>query len=133
MSGILCLLAWSLVFLLKNDFPDVIKGKRLEVGFIGRFKSTSIVAWLAFLGPFGYGFLESSLNAIYPVYAIRGGFELGSVSIILASFSLGESCPSCHSECCQTESGGNLSYCLGWAAVRLHFLQLAFLKVQLLQ
>ena len=26
-SGILCMLAWSLVFILKNDFPDVIKGK----------------------------------------------------------------------------------------------------------
>ena len=47
------------------------------------------VAWLAFLGPFGYGFLESSLNAMYPVYALRNGVEFTSVTIILASFSVG--------------------------------------------
>lgn len=88
-SGILCMLAWSLVFLLKNDFPDVIKGTPTGGGFKSRFKATWAVAWLAFLGPFGYGFLESSLNAIYPVYALRSDIGLGTVSIILASFSVG--------------------------------------------
>ena len=47
------------------------------------------VAWLAFLGPFGYGFLESTLNAMYPVYALRNGVEFTSVTIILATFSVG--------------------------------------------
>lgn len=88
-SGILCMLAWSLVFFLKNDFPDIIKGKQAEGGSFSRFKATILVAWLAFLGPFGYGFLESSLNAIYPVYALRSGFAATSISIILASFSVG--------------------------------------------
>jgi MFS family permease len=88
-SGILCMLAWSLVFMLKNDFPDVIKGKTAEGRFFSRFKRTMAVAWLAFLGPFGYGFLESSLNAMYPVYALRNGVEFTSISIILASFSVG--------------------------------------------
>ena len=88
-SGILCMLAWSLIFLLKNDFPDVIKGTSAETGFINRFKTTSAFAWLAFLGPFGYGFLESSLNAIYPVYALRSGVSVATVSIILATFSVG--------------------------------------------
>ena len=54
-----------------NDFPHVSK-------------ATMAVAWLAFLGPFGYGFLESSLNAMYPVYALRNGVEFTSVTIILA-------------------------------------------------
>ena len=88
-SGVLCMLAWSLIFLLKNDFPDVIKGTSAETGFINRFKKTAAFAWLAFLGPFGYGFLESSLNAIYPVYAMRSGISISSVSIILATFSAG--------------------------------------------
>lgn len=88
-SGILCLAAWSLVFLLQNDFPDIIKGKAGEANFIKRFNGTISVAWLAFLGPFGYGFLESSLNAIYPVYALRSGVEVSSVSIVLAAFSIG--------------------------------------------
>ncbi|MDS9473339.1 MFS transporter [Sporosarcina pasteurii] len=88
-SGFLCMLAWSLVFFLKNDFPDVIKGKQEKGGTIKRFKMTIAVAWLAFLGPFGYGFLESSLNAVYPVYALRSGFAETSVSFLLASFSVG--------------------------------------------
>ena len=88
-SGVLCMLAWSLVFMLKNDYPDIIKGKAAEDSFFSRFKGTMAVAWLAFLGPFGYGFLESSLNAMYPVYALRSGVEFTSVSIILASFSIG--------------------------------------------
>jgi len=88
-SGILCMLAWSLVFMLKNDFPDIIKGKAADVRFFSRFKGTMAVAWLAFLGPFGYGFLESSLNAMYPVYALRSGVAFSTISIILASFSVG--------------------------------------------
>ncbi len=88
-SGLLCMLAWSLVFRLKNDFPDVIKGKASEGKVFARFKATIAVAWLAFLGPFSYGFLESALNAMYPVYALRSGIDLTSVSFILVSFSVG--------------------------------------------
>ena len=77
-SGILCMAAWSLVFKLKNDFPDVMKGKAAEGKVFVRFKSTIAVAWLALLGPFGYGFLESSLNAMYPVYALRNGAGLSA-------------------------------------------------------
>jgi len=88
-SGVLCMLAWSLVFFLKNDFPETIRGTSAESGLLARFRATTVVAWLAFLGPFGYGFLESSLNAIYPVYALRSGIDVTWVSIILASFAVG--------------------------------------------
>ncbi|WP_186673645.1 MFS transporter [Sporosarcina sp. BP05] len=88
-SGILCMLAWSLVFMLKNGFPDIVKGKPGNERLSARFKGTMAVAWLAFLGPFGYGFLESTLNAMYPVYALRNGVEFTSVTIILATFSVG--------------------------------------------
>ncbi|WP_342514477.1 MFS transporter [Sporosarcina sp. FSL K6-1522] len=88
-SGLLCMLAWSLVFKLKNDFPDVMKGNVVTERFVTRFKATFVVAWLAFLGPFGYGFLESSLNAMYPVYALRNGIDLTTVSFILVAFSVG--------------------------------------------
>lgn len=89
LSGILCMLAWSLVFLLDNDYPEFITGSQERGATIKRFKLTIGVAWLAFLGPFGYGFLESSLNAVYPVYALRTGFTETSVSFLLASFAVG--------------------------------------------
>ncbi|AIY04757.1 major facilitator family transporter [Planococcus sp. PAMC 21323] len=88
-SGILCLLAWSLVFLVKNDFPEVTGGSMTARGTIGRFKAAILVAWVAFLPPLAYGFLEASLNAIYPVYALRQSIEVGMVSIMLAAFSAG--------------------------------------------
>ena len=89
-SGILCMLAWSLVFMLKNDFPDVIKGKAAEGRFLSVSKSTMAVAWLAFLGPFGYGFLESSLNRdVSGLCTTERSRISASVTIILASFSVG--------------------------------------------
>jgi len=88
-SGILCLVAWSLVFLVKNDFPEATGSAMTARGTIGRFKAATLIAWVAFLPPLGYGFLEASLNAIYPVYALRQSIEVGMVSIMLAAFSAG--------------------------------------------
>lgn len=88
-SGILCLMAWSLVFLLKNDFPQITTGGMSEKGTAGRFKAAFVISWVALLPPFGYGFLEASLNAIYPVYALRQSIDISMVAIMLAAFSLG--------------------------------------------
>ena len=89
-SGILCLIAWSFVFLLKNDFPEVtVGGAHSSKGVFGRFQAAIVIAWIAFLPPLGYGFLEASLNAIYPVYALRQSIDVTMVSIILAAFSAG--------------------------------------------
>lgn len=88
-SGVLCLAAWSLVFFLNNDYPDAAQEKLAAMPFHKRLRETMKYAWVAFIPPFGYGFLESSLNAIYPVYALRTGIDVGMVSVILASFSVG--------------------------------------------
>lgn len=88
-SGMLCLMAWSLVFLLKNDFPEVTGSVMTAKGTITRFKAAIVIAWVAFLPPLGYGFLEASLNAIYPVYALRQSIDVALVSIMLAAFSAG--------------------------------------------
>ena len=88
-SGLLCLAAWSLVFFLKNDFPENTVGAMASKGTVSRFKAAIVIAWVAFLPPLGYGFLEASLNSIYPVYALRQSIEVGMVSIMLAAFSLG--------------------------------------------
>lgn len=88
-SGLLCLVAWSLVFFLDNDFPEVSVGAMASKGTLGRFKAALLIAWVAFLPPLGYGFLEASIHAIYPVYALRQSIEVGMVSIMLAAFSVG--------------------------------------------
>lgn len=86
-SSAMCFLAWIFVFLLKNDFPETYTTRTLSSA--GRFKASFALAWVAFLPPLSYGFLESSLHAIFPVYSLRQGIEVANVSVILAAFSIG--------------------------------------------
>lgn len=89
-SSILCLCAWVLIFFVKNEKPEIVKGSSAHGGGTWkRFGAAIAVAWVAFIPPFSYGFLESSLNAIYPVYALRNTIEVTSLSYILAAFSIG--------------------------------------------
>lgn len=88
-SGVLCLFAWSLVFFLRNDFPEATASSMGAKGTFQRFRTALVIGWVAFLPPLGYGFLEASLSAIYPVYALRQSFDISMVSFILAAFSVG--------------------------------------------
>lgn len=88
-SSILCFIAWLFLFSLKNDFPE----QEIEVNSfrntIKRFSEATKLAWVAFLPPLGYGFLEASLNGSFPVYGLRIGFEVSHVSLLLTSFAVG--------------------------------------------
>ena len=88
-SSVLCLIAWSFVFALKNDKPEPIDVTSEQSKAWQRYKTTLRYAWVAFLPPLIYGFLESSLNAIFPVYALRKSFDVSMVSLILSAFSIG--------------------------------------------
>lgn len=87
-SSVLCLAAWSLVFLVKNEKPDALTGDADSSGW-SRYRLAFKYGWIAFLPPFTYGFLESSLNALFPVYALRMDFGVSSISVALAAFSIG--------------------------------------------
>lgn len=88
-SSILCLIGWLFVFSLKNEFPE----QEIEINSffntIKRFKKTMKYGWVAFLPPFFYGFLESSLNGSFPVYALRKDIDVASVSLLLTAFAIG--------------------------------------------
>ena len=87
-SSALCLAAWSLVFLVRNEKPDALTGDAGSNGW-SRYRLAFKYGWIAFLPPFTYGFLESSLNALFPVYALRMDFGVSSISVALAAFSIG--------------------------------------------
>lgn len=87
LSSVLCLIAWSFVFFLSNDFPEGFTSQ--QTSSAGRFRAALVIAWAAFLPPLSYGFLESSLHAIFPVYSLRQDIPVASVSVILAAFSIG--------------------------------------------
>jgi MFS family permease len=88
-SSGLSLLAWTTLFFLKNEYPEQGEGKSSFFSTFSRFGQVWKYAWVAFLPPFGYGFLEASLNGNFPVYALRIGIDVNAVSIILPAFAIG--------------------------------------------
>lgn len=88
-SSIFCLIAWSLIFFIRNEHPDVLQGDAKEANSITRYKLSFKYAWIAFLPPLVYGVLETSLNALFPIYALRMEYDVSMVSIILSAFSIG--------------------------------------------
>jgi MFS family permease len=89
LSASLCLIGCFFLFTLKNDFPEQEIGKDSFFETIKRFSKAWKYGWIAFLPPLAYGFLESSLNGSFPVYGLRIGLEVSSVSIILSAFAVG--------------------------------------------
>lgn len=88
-SSLLCLVGWIFLFFLKNEHPEQEIGVNSFFETVKRFKKAWKYAWIAFLPPLGYGFLESSLNGSFPIYALRTGMDLANVSVLLASFAIG--------------------------------------------
>ncbi|MFD2639224.1 MFS transporter [Piscibacillus salipiscarius] len=86
-SGLMCLIAWSSMFFVRNEFP--VQEDAMQVTStrsIGRFLGTIKYAWVAFLAPFAYGFLEASLHGNFPVYAMRIGHDVSIISFIIPCF-----------------------------------------------
>ncbi|MHC0036211.1 MFS transporter [Pseudoneobacillus sp. C159] len=88
-STIMCLIGWLFVFLLKNEYPEQEVRMNSFLDTLKRFSQAWKYGWVAFLPPFAYGFLESSLNGSFPVYGLRIGLDVSNVSILLASFAVG--------------------------------------------
>ena len=87
-SSALCLMAWLMVFTIRNEKPEPIVAGAEQSSW-KRYIVTFKYAWIAFIPSFTYGFLESSLNTLYAVSAIRIGIDVSLVSIILSSFAIG--------------------------------------------
>jgi MFS family permease len=88
-SSVISLAAWLTVWMLKNEHPEHGMGSTSFFGTMKRFGKVFKYAWVAFLPPFGYGFLEASLNGNFPVYAMRSGLGVNAVAILLPAFAVG--------------------------------------------
>ncbi len=88
-ASIISLATWCLIWFLKNDFPEPTNEPDSFLGTIKRFGQVFKYAWVAFLPPFGYGFMETSLHGNFPVFALRTGLDISAVSIILPAFAVG--------------------------------------------
>jgi MFS family permease len=88
-SSAISLVAWLTVWLLKNERPEHDTDSTSFFGTMRRFGKVFKYAWVAFLPPFGYGFLEASLNGNFPVYAMRSGIGVDAVALLLPAFAIG--------------------------------------------
>jgi MFS family permease len=88
-SSAISLAAWLTVWLLKNERPEHDTDSTSFFGTMKRFGKVFKYAWVAFLPPFGYGFLEASLNGNFPVYAMRSGIGVEAVALLLPAFAIG--------------------------------------------
>ncbi|TDL98287.1 MFS transporter [Macrococcus brunensis] len=88
-SAGLTFIAFSLVFTLKNSFPEPSEEKvSLSSTFIN-FRKVIHTSWIAFLFPMVFGVMESSLNSNFPVFALKHDLSLIDITWILPMFSLG--------------------------------------------
>ncbi|RNB85886.1 MFS transporter [Brevibacillus fluminis] len=71
---------------LKNVFPEPM-GQQQEGQ--NRFAYVFRYGWLALIPSFLYGYMESSLNGSFPIFGLRIGLSMETVSILLPSFVLG--------------------------------------------
>ncbi|MGN8843880.1 MFS transporter [Niallia sp. Sow4_A1] len=89
LSSIMCFIAWIFILWIKNDFPEQTVETNSFIDTMKRFSSAMKYAWIAFLPPLAYGFLESSLNSSFPVYGLRIELTVVQISFLLTAFSIG--------------------------------------------
>ncbi|MDR7318130.1 MFS transporter [Brevibacillus nitrificans] len=83
---ILYAVGFFLLARMKNDYPEVIVQTEKKEN---KYATVLRIGWLALIPSFLYGFMETSLNGSFPVYALRTGISIEWVSIILPSFVVG--------------------------------------------
>lgn len=85
-----CAVFFTLTFFLKNDFPKgEVETADRHVKGVSRYKRAMILCWAGLAATFGYGFLEATLNGSFPVFALRNGYSVQQISLLLPIFVAG--------------------------------------------
>lgn len=88
-TGLLSVLMWGALFLLKNEWPEAENDDFQSISSIGRFAQTVRLGWPALLPGLTYGVLEATLHGIFPVYGLRIGHDVHHLSLIIPLFAFG--------------------------------------------
>ncbi|SIS48888.1 MFS transporter [Salimicrobium flavidum] len=86
LSSFLSLCIWMFMLKVRNEFPEEGYASAHGTSSLNRFIKAGRLGWIAFLGPLCYGFLEAALHGIFPVYGLRIGHEVQTVSFIIPAF-----------------------------------------------
>ncbi|GKV65883.1 MULTISPECIES: MFS transporter [unclassified Sporosarcina] len=91
LAAVLSFFVWLSLFYLKNEFPESTPeaaSPSLRHTW-SQFRNVWRYAWIALLFPFAYGFLEASVSNNFPIYALRIGLNVSTVSTLLPLFAIG--------------------------------------------
>ncbi|MFG6118853.1 MFS transporter [Thalassobacillus sp. B23F22_16] len=86
LSALLSAIVWSSMFGVRNELPAKDSHNVHMGSSISRFGQAIKLAWVAFLPPLTYGFLEATLHGIFPVYGMRIGHDVNILSLIIPFF-----------------------------------------------
>ncbi|MEX6014946.1 MFS transporter [Mammaliicoccus sciuri] len=89
LSAILSLITISLVLLIHNEFPSSNVRPVSILNTLKNFGDVIRTSWIAFMFPLLYGLFEAGLHSNFPVYGLRNGLDVTSITLILPAFSLG--------------------------------------------
>lgn len=89
-AAVLCMSVWGLVWFIKNQYVE--EDGNIEMvqvtSTVQRFVITTKLAWIALLGPLAYGIIEALLHGIFPIYGLRIGHDIETISLIIPFFSI---------------------------------------------
>ncbi|WP_430788153.1 MFS transporter [Virgibacillus flavescens] len=89
LSALLSLIVWSLLLVVRNQFPEDDIHSGYATSSFKRYIQTAKLGWVALLPAFGYGFLEATLHGIFPIYGLRIGHDVDMLSLIIPCFAAG--------------------------------------------
>ena len=89
LSALLSMIVWSLLLFVRNKWPEEDAHTGHVSSSFKRYAQTLRMGWVALLPAFGYGFLEATLHGIFPVYGLRIGHDIETLSLIIPCFAAG--------------------------------------------
>ncbi|WP_181350931.1 MFS transporter [Thalassobacillus sp. CUG 92003] len=88
-SACLSATVWGTMWWVGNEWPERETTSAHANSSLKRFAQAARYAWVAFLPPLTYGFLEATLHGIFPVYGMRLGHDVNMLSVIIPCFAAG--------------------------------------------
>lgn len=89
LSALLSMIVWSMLLFVRNKWPVEDTNTGYTNTSFKRYIQTGKIGWVALLPAFGYGFLEATLHGIFPVYGLRIGHDIETLSLIIPCFAAG--------------------------------------------
>lgn len=85
-AAIFSMFVWSAMFFVRNEWPTEEIDTDHQASSIARFIDASKIAWVALLPSFAFGFLESTLHGVFPIYGLRIGHDVSMLSLVIPCF-----------------------------------------------